>query len=86
MQPSTIHGEKTGVAGTRIRVEDVYVCHELQGKSPHKIVAPFPQLSLADVHAAMAYYWDNREAIQQQMKAVESRHWLRETRQLLHPD
>ena len=68
MRPSAIHGEKACIVGTRIRVEDIYVLHEVQGLSPHDIVGQFPQLSLADVHAALAYYWDNREAIQQQMR------------------
>src|SRR5262249_4437535 len=59
-------GGKPCVAGTRIRVQDIYVWHELQGKTPDEIVSDFPQLTLADVHAALAYYWDNREAIQRQ--------------------
>ena len=61
-------GGKPCVAGTRIRVWDIYVHHEVRGMTPDEIVAQYPELSLADVHAAMAYYWDNREAIDQQMK------------------
>ena len=61
-------GGKPRISGTRIRVWDVYVYHELQGKSPGEIIAAFPQLSLADVYAALAYYWDNRGAIDEQMK------------------
>lgn len=68
MRTSAIHGNKPCIAGTRIRVEDIYVLHEVRGQTPHEIVAAFPQLSLADVHAALAYYWDNHELIQQQMK------------------
>jgi len=64
-------GGKPCIVGTRIRVQDIYVWHELVGKSPDEIVSDFPQLSLADVHAALAYYWDNRETIQQQMKDAE---------------
>ena len=43
MRPSAIHGEKACVAGTRIRVEDVYIWHELEGMSPHEIVEQFPR-------------------------------------------
>jgi uncharacterized protein (DUF433 family) len=68
MRPSAIHGEKACIAGSRIRVEDVYVWHVVQGRSVAEIVADFPQLTPADVHAALAYYWDNEELIQQQMK------------------
>jgi len=64
-------GGKPCVVGTRIRVQDIYVWHELQGKTPDEIVSDFPQLTLADVHAAMAYFWDNRQAIQRQMKDAE---------------
>ena len=68
MRPSAIHGEKACVAGTRIRVEDIYIWHELQGMSPQEIVEEYPQLTRADVHAAMAYYWDNEDLMQEQMR------------------
>jgi uncharacterized protein (DUF433 family) len=56
-------GGKPRVAGHRIRVQDIAVWHEMQGQSPDEIVGRFPQLSLADVHAALAYYFDHREEI-----------------------
>jgi uncharacterized protein (DUF433 family) len=62
-------GGKARIAGTRIRVQDVYVWHELQGQSADAIVSNFPHLTLADVHAALTYYWDHRDEIRQQMKA-----------------
>lgn len=64
-------GGKPRIAGTRIRVQDIYVWHELSDRSAEEIVASYPQLSLADVYAALAYYWDHRDEIQQQMKAEE---------------
>jgi uncharacterized protein (DUF433 family) len=65
-------GGKACVAGTRIRVQDVYVWHELRGQSPDEIVTNFPQLTLADVHAALAYYWDNTQEIQQEMARADA--------------
>lgn len=59
-------GGKPRVAGTRIRVQDIVVWTE-QGQSPEEIVTGYPHLSLADVHAALAYY-DHREAIDRQMQ------------------
>jgi len=59
-------GGKPCVAGTRIRVWDIHVWHNLRGQSPEQIISDFPQLSLADVHAALAYYFDHREEIQRQ--------------------
>ena len=64
-------GGKPCVAGTRIRVWDVHVWHDLRGWSPAEIVTQFPQLTLADVHAALAYYHDHREEIEQQMREAE---------------
>lgn len=77
MQPTAVNhievtpgvcGGKPRLVGTRIRVEDIFVWHELQGKSPNEIVADFPQLSLADVHGALTYYFDHRDDIQRQMR------------------
>jgi uncharacterized protein (DUF433 family) len=64
-------GGKPCVAGTRIRVWDVHVWHELRGWSPAEIVTQFPQLTLADVYAALAYYHDHRDEIEGQMREAE---------------
>jgi len=60
-------GGRARVAGHRIRVQDVLLWTE-QGQSPDQIVADFPQLSLADVYAALAYYHDHREQIDRQIR------------------
>lgn len=62
-------GGKPCVAGTRIRVWDIHVWHDLRGQSPEEIVALYPQLSVADVHAALAYYLDHRDEIDSQANA-----------------
>ncbi len=62
-------GGKPCIAGTRIRVQDVFVWHELQGLSADEIVSRFPQLTMADVYAALSYYWDHRDEIQRDMQA-----------------
>ena len=62
---------KPCIAGTGIRVWDIYVLHERQGRTPDEIVAAYPHLTLADVHAALAYYWDNKDQIEQQMKEAD---------------
>ena len=58
-------GGRPRIAGHRIRVQDIVVWHECQGQSPDEIVARFPQLTLADVHAALAYYFDHGQRIRQ---------------------
>ncbi len=64
-------GGKPCIKGTRIRVWDIYVASEIRGESPDQITAQYPSISLADVHAALAYYWDNRQMIDQQMKEAD---------------
>jgi uncharacterized protein (DUF433 family) len=64
----TVCAGRPCIAGTRIRVQDIYVWHELQGRSADAIVSSFPQLAMADVYAALTYYWEHREEIQTQMK------------------
>jgi uncharacterized protein (DUF433 family) len=57
-------GGKPHIKGHRIKVQHVVVWHERMGLSPDEIVAQHPGLTLADVHAALAYYWDHREQIE----------------------
>jgi len=52
-------GGKACIAGHRIRVMDIVIWHEDLSMSPDEIVAAYPALTLSDVHAALAYYFDN---------------------------
>jgi uncharacterized protein (DUF433 family) len=59
-------GGKARIAGHRIRVADVVLWHEKRGQSPDVIVsAIYPSITLADVYAALAYYHDHREEIEE---------------------
>ena len=58
-----ICGGRACIAGHRVRVLDIVAWHETRGQSPDQIVNLFPGITLADVYAAMAYYFDNREEI-----------------------
>jgi uncharacterized protein (DUF433 family) len=60
-------GGKPRIAGHRIRVQDIVLWTE-EGRSADEIVAEFSQLSLADVYAALAYYHDHREQIDQDIR------------------
>lgn len=63
-------GGRAHVDGHRIRVLDIVAWTELQGYSPDEIVLLiYPQLSLAQVHAALSYYFDHRSEIQAQFAA-----------------
>ena len=65
-QTPGLRSGKPHIKGTRITVADVVLWTE-QGMSPDELVTEFPQLTLADVYAALAYYHDNRESIDRQI-------------------
>lgn len=69
-------GGKPRIAGTRIRVKDVAIWHDLQGMTPAEIVCSWPHLTLSDIHAALAYYHDHREAINAEIVADQA--WYEE--------
>lgn len=64
-------GGKPCIAGTRIRVWDVYILSERLGKTPDEIRTDYPELSLANIYAALAYYFDHQSEIDAQMKAAD---------------
>jgi uncharacterized protein (DUF433 family) len=45
--------------GTGIRVVDIAVAYEHSGYDPDEITQLYPDLSLSDVHTALAYYYEN---------------------------
>lgn len=55
---------KPRIAGHRIKVQHVVIWHERMGLSPDEIVSQHPGITLADVHAALTYYYDHREEIE----------------------
>jgi uncharacterized protein (DUF433 family) len=57
-------GGRPRIDGHRVTVEDVAIWHERMGMSPDEIVSAHPSLTLAEVHAALAYYFENRQAIE----------------------
>ena len=56
-------GGKPRIAGHRITVQNIVVWHEQMMMSPLDIVAEQPGITLADVHAALAYYHDHTAEI-----------------------
>ena len=63
---------RTFIAGTRVRAQDIYALAELQGKTPDEIVAALPHLSLYQVHSALAYYFQHRDEILQEIREDEN--------------
>src|SRR3954449_10829714 len=56
-------GGEPHILGHRIKVRHVAVWHEQMEMSPAEIAATYPSVTLAQVHAALAYYYGHREEI-----------------------
>lgn len=65
-------GGKPRIAGHRIRVQDVVIWYDRMKMTPAEIVEHYPTITLADVHAALAYYYDHRDEIERQMAEGEA--------------
>ena len=62
-------GGRARIAGHRVRVQDIVIWHEHQGMTPDEIISHIPAITLADVHTALAYYFDHVQEIQEEMRA-----------------
>ena len=60
-------GPKARIVGSRIRVQDIAIWHEKLGLTADQIVQEYPPLTRGDVYAALAYYWDHRDAIERRI-------------------
>lgn len=59
-----ISGGRPRIAGHRITVENIVLWHERAGMTADEIATDYG-LALADVYAALAYYFDHRNEIDQ---------------------
>src|SRR3954449_868074 len=76
-------GGRPRIDGHRITVEDVAIWHERLGMSPDEIVSAYPSLTLSDVHAALAYYYENRDRIDADI--LEGERFVQEMKATLGP-
>jgi uncharacterized protein (DUF433 family) len=51
-----------------VSVRQIAVCHK-RGESADEILENYPQLSLAKVYAALAYYYANQEEMEAELAA-----------------
>jgi uncharacterized protein (DUF433 family) len=66
-----IAGGKPRIAGHRITVQNIVIWHEAMGLTADEIAAEYG-LTLADVHAALAYYFDHRAEMDEAMRASDA--------------
>ncbi len=64
-------GGRARIDGTRVRVYNVVALHK-DGASDEKIREAYPDLTPAQIHAALAYYYDNREEIDAELAEDEA--------------
>jgi uncharacterized protein (DUF433 family) len=67
----TINGGRPCIAGTGTSVRCIAV-YDMNGYSPAEVVADRPYLTLAQVHAALAYYRANQAEIDADLAADEA--------------
>jgi uncharacterized protein (DUF433 family) len=56
------------ISGARVRVRDVVLEQSVHGLSPEEIHFQYPHVSLAQVHSALAYYYDHQEQIDREIQ------------------
>ena len=66
-----VTGGKPRIVGRRITVQNIVVWHERLGTSADEIAAEY-DLSLAEVYAALAYYFDHRAELDRSIRQGEA--------------
>jgi uncharacterized protein (DUF433 family) len=65
-------GRRPVVHGTDIKVSQIASEYEHLGMTPDEIVEAHPHITLADVHAALAHYYERPEAIRSEWREGEA--------------
>ena len=65
-------GGKATIDGRRVRVMDIVILHQ-DDYTPEEMLEEYDFLNLAQIHAALSYYYENPEEIDAQLKA--DREW-----------
>ena len=73
-------GGKPRIEGHRITVKHIVLDYQREGMSPDEIVSAYPTLTLSDVHAALAHYYDHQTEIDANIKEDDD-HWAEIQRQ-----
>ena len=56
------------IAGSRIRIVDVAIEYEYLNHTPDEIINAHPHLKLEQIHDALSYYYENRDAIDKKIR------------------
>ena len=67
-----VKGGSPLIKGTRMRVIDIGIDFEYLGMSPDEIVRAHPNISLAQVHSALAYFYQHIKEMREKIKKDET--------------
>jgi uncharacterized protein (DUF433 family) len=56
------------IAGTKVKVTEVVLDKIANGSSPEEIHFQHPNLSLAQIHGALTYYYENQDQVDEQIR------------------
>ena len=56
------------IAGTTMKVIELVLDHLAYGWSPEELHFQHPDLTLGQIHSALAYYWDHKAALDQDIE------------------
>ncbi|MCP4423414.1 MAG: DUF433 domain-containing protein [Chloroflexi bacterium] len=62
-----VRGGKPCVAGTGLRVTDLIVAHLFHKRSPEEIASDY-EISLAQVYASLAYYFQHKDELDEDIR------------------
>jgi uncharacterized protein (DUF433 family) len=62
-------GGRPHIRGARVKVSEIVSRRVYQEDRVDDIVEVLPQLTLAQVHAALAYYYDNHDEVEAELRA-----------------
>ena len=51
------------IAGTTMKVVELVMAQKAYGLSPEELHFQHPYLSMSQIHSALAYYWEHKEAL-----------------------
>jgi len=59
------------IDGTRLTVVDLISWSRVIGRTAEELAQQYPHLSLAQIHAALSYYYDHQSAIDQEIERLD---------------
>ncbi len=68
VQDEGICGGQPRIAGTRLKIQHIVLEYERLGWSPDQTCDAHPGITLAQVHAAISYYYDHKEVLDKSIR------------------